>query len=158
VIAVENRLRSLMGLAANDGRLISSSTPWDADEYHCDWKTIHAEALANRTELRIQRKQLEKHRRILIRAKAESAKITSDSPTLPERLKMAEVSHCHVVAVRAIYDIGRASIDLLLQAIQRRAVAESSHHRSLADYARARARGEYRKATLLEAYGVSVVE
>lgn len=63
-----------------------------------------------------------------------------------------------VVAVRAIYDVGRASIDLLLQAIQRRSQAESAHYRSLADYARARARVEYHKGTLLEAYGISVAE
>jgi hypothetical protein len=63
-----------------------------------------------------------------------------------------------VVAVRAIYDAGRVSLDLLLQAIQRRAQAESAHHRSLADYERATMRVEWRKGTLLQAYGIGVAE
>jgi len=206
LFTVENRLRYLIGLAVNDGRLIRPSTPLDAEERHYDWETVHAEALANRTELREQRELLEKHRQVLTKLNAEAAKITSESPTVAERVKKTEASHGELLvsreaavltdmelsvshqlgqavrdvdltygamktnfnlraaaeddvkAVRAIYDAGRVSIDLLLQAIQRRAQAESAHHRALVDYERAKMRLEYRKETVLEAYGINVME
>ena len=202
LFTVENRLRYLIGLAVNDGRLIRPSTPLEAGERRYDWETVHAEALANRTELRDQRELLEKHRQVSTKLDAEAAKITSESPTVAERVKKTEARHCkllvsreaavltdmefsvshqlgqavrdvdlaygttqttfnqraaaedHVKAVRAIYEVGRASIDLLLQAIQQRAQAESAHQRALADYARAKMRVEYRKATVLEAYDI----
>lgn len=206
LFTVENRLRYLLGLAANDGRLIRPSTPLEADERRYDWETVHAEALANRTELRDQRELLEKHRQASTKLNAEAAKVTSERPTVAERVKKTEARHAELLvsreaaeltdmelsvshqlgqavrdvdltygttqtnfnqraaaeddlkAVRAIYDAGRASIDLLLQAIQRRAEAESAYHRALVDYERAKMRVEYRKETVLEAYGISVAE
>ena len=204
LLAVENRLRYLIGLAASDGRLIRPSTPWDTDEHHYDWKTIHAEALVNRTEIRNQRKIVEDRQRS--KAVAEAAQESDLRQNLRKRLAETVAHHSQllttretevlrdiertvshqlgaavrdvdlaygvmktnanrraaaeddVVAVRAIYDIGRVSVDLLLQSIQRRAESETAHQRSLADYARAKARVEYRKGTLLEAYDIHVAE
>lgn len=47
LFTVENRLRYLIGLAVNDGRLIRPSTPLEAGERRYDWETVHAEWLAN---------------------------------------------------------------------------------------------------------------
>ena len=63
-----------------------------------------------------------------------------------------------VVAVERLYEIGRATLDLLLQAHQRRAEAASVYQRSLTDYQRAAMRVEHRKGTLLESFGIAVAE
>lgn len=204
LFTVENRLRYLIGLAAKDGRLIRPSTPLEADERRYDWETVHAEALANRTELRDQRKVVEDHQRS--EAVAEARLAGAQNGKLGGRLTETVARHCRLLtaretavlkdmelsvahqlgqavrdvdlaygmmrtnfdqraaaeddvkAVRAVNDAGRASTDLLLQAFQRRAEAESAHHRALADYARAKMRVEYRKGTLLEAHGIRVAE
>lgn len=63
-----------------------------------------------------------------------------------------------VKAVAAIYDAGRVTLDLLLQAQQRRAQAESAYYRSLVDYNRAIMRVHYRKGSLLEYNGIFLQE
>jgi hypothetical protein len=204
LLNAEKRLRFLIGLAANDGRLIRPSDPFETSERRYDWKTVHTEALANRIELRTQRKLVENHQRS--QAVAEAMLASAQSRKLGERLTEAAARHCRlltaretavlkdmelsvshqlsqavrdvdlafgtiqtncnqraaaeddVVAVRMIYDAGRVSLDLLLQAVQRRAQAESARQRSLVDYERATMRVEWRKGTLLEAYGISVAE
>lgn len=63
-----------------------------------------------------------------------------------------------VKAVAAIYDVGRVTLDLLLQAQQRRAEAESAYYRSLVDYNRAIMRVHWRKGSLLEYDGIFLQE
>jgi hypothetical protein len=63
-----------------------------------------------------------------------------------------------VKAVAAIYDVGRVTLDLLLQAQQRRAQAESAYYRSLVDYNRAIMRVHWRKGSLLEYNGIFLQE
>ena len=63
-----------------------------------------------------------------------------------------------VKAVAAIYDVGRVTLDLLLQAQQRRAQAESAYYRSLIDYNRAIMLVHYRKGSLLEYNGIFLQE
>ncbi|QDT71913.1 Outer membrane efflux protein [Lacipirellula limnantheis] len=63
-----------------------------------------------------------------------------------------------VQAVAAIYASGRVTIDLLLQAQQRRAQAESAYYRSLVDYNRAIMRVHWRKGSLLEYNGIYLQE
>jgi len=63
-----------------------------------------------------------------------------------------------VQAVEAVYDVGRTTLDLLLDAQRRRADAESAYYRSLVDYDRAIMRVHFRKGTLLEYNGVYLAE
>ncbi len=63
-----------------------------------------------------------------------------------------------VEAVEAVYDSGRVTLDLLLDAQRRRAEAESDYYRSLVDYNRAIMRVHYRKGSLLEYNGVYLAE
>jgi hypothetical protein len=63
-----------------------------------------------------------------------------------------------VQAVAAIHRVGRVTLDLLLQAQQRRAEAESAYYRSLVDYNRAIMRVHWRKGSLLEYNGIYLQE
>jgi outer membrane protein TolC len=63
-----------------------------------------------------------------------------------------------VEAVTTIYEAGRATLDLLLDAQRRRAEAESAFYRSLVDYNRAIMRMHFRKGSLLEYNGVYLAE
>jgi hypothetical protein len=63
-----------------------------------------------------------------------------------------------VAAVSAIYEVGRANLDLVLDAQRRRAEAESGYYRSLVDYNRAVMRMHFRKGSLLEYNGVYLAE
>ena len=63
-----------------------------------------------------------------------------------------------VKAVAASHEVGRVTLDLLLQAQQRRAEAESSFYRSLVDYNRAIMRVHWRKGSLLEYNGIYLQE
>ncbi|MBA3484422.1 MAG: TolC family protein [Pirellulales bacterium] len=67
-------------------------------------------------------------------------------------------SEDEVEAVSAIFDVGRATLDLLLDAQRRRAEAESAYYRSLVDYNRAIMRMHFRKGSLLEYNGVYLAE
>lgn len=61
-----------------------------------------------------------------------------------------------VAAVQAVYDAGRASLDLLLQAQQHQAEAACAYQQSLADYQQAIVRLEKAKGTLLGSQGIGV--
>ena len=63
-----------------------------------------------------------------------------------------------VDAFESLYEAGRETLNLLLDAQRRRALAESSFYRSLADYNRAVMRLHYRKGSLLEYNGVYLAE
>jgi hypothetical protein len=63
-----------------------------------------------------------------------------------------------VRAVTAIYEVGRVTLDLLLDAQRRRAEAESAFYRSLVDYNRAIMLMHFRKGSLLEYNGVYLAE
>ena len=63
-----------------------------------------------------------------------------------------------VDAVQAAYDAGTITLDQLLDAQRRRAVAESSYYRSLVDYNRSISQLHYRKGSLLEYNGVYLSE
>jgi hypothetical protein len=67
-------------------------------------------------------------------------------------------SQDEVNAVSSIYEAGRVTLDLLLDAQRRRALAESGFYRSLADYNRAVMRLHFYKGTLLEYNGVYLAE
>jgi outer membrane protein TolC len=63
-----------------------------------------------------------------------------------------------VDAVTAAYEAGKVTFDLLLNAQQRRADAESAYYRNLADYARGILQVHYRKGSLLEYNGIYLTE
>ncbi len=63
-----------------------------------------------------------------------------------------------VEAVEAVYDSGRVTLDLLLDAQRRRADAESLYYRSLVDYNRAIMLVHFRKGSLLDYNGVYLAE
>lgn len=63
-----------------------------------------------------------------------------------------------VEARQALYDVGRQTLDFLLDAQRRRAEAESAYFRSLVDYNRAIMRVHWRKGSLLEYNGVYLSE
>lgn len=77
---------------------------------------------------------------------------------LQTRFSGRAASQDEVDAVRVLYDAGRLPIDLLLQAQQRRADAETTYFRSLVDYNRAIMRVHYGKGSLLEYNGVYLAE
>jgi hypothetical protein len=204
LFAVENRLRYLLGLTANDGRLIHPVTPPDTSEHRVDWEIARKEALAKRVEVREQAKRLAEHRRW--QKAAEAFAVASEDPTIEERLSQLKARRCQlltaretaalndiqlsvshqlgqairdldltygttqtkynhdhaaqddVAAVEAIYEAGRVTLDLLLQAQQRRAEAASAYQRWLADYQRALTRVEWRKGTLLESMRIRIAE
>lgn len=63
-----------------------------------------------------------------------------------------------VEAVEASYDLGRVTLDLLLDAQRRRSDAESAYYRSLVDYNLAITDIHYRKGSLLDYNGVYLAE
>ncbi|MBX3427809.1 MAG: TolC family protein [Pirellulales bacterium] len=67
-------------------------------------------------------------------------------------------SEDEVQARQALYDVGRQTLDFLLDAQRRRAESESATYRSLVDYNRAIARVHFNKDSLLEYNGVYLAE
>lgn len=63
-----------------------------------------------------------------------------------------------VEAIQAIYDVGKTTLDQLLEAQRFQSEAESAYYRSLIDYNRAIMRLHYRKGSLLEYNGVYLAE
>jgi outer membrane protein TolC len=63
-----------------------------------------------------------------------------------------------VEAARERFDVGDTTLDLLLNAQRREAIAESAYYRSLIDYNQAIAEVHYRKGSLLEYNGVFLAE
>ena len=63
-----------------------------------------------------------------------------------------------VEAVQAIYDVGKTTLDQLLDAQRRRSESESQYYRSLVDYNRAIMRLHFNKGSLLEYNGVYLAE
>jgi hypothetical protein len=63
-----------------------------------------------------------------------------------------------VEAVKAAYDAGTVTLDLLLEAQRNEADADSSYYRSLTDYNKAIMEVHYRKGSLLEYNGVYLAE
>ncbi|TWT37327.1 Outer membrane efflux protein [Posidoniimonas corsicana] len=63
-----------------------------------------------------------------------------------------------VEAVQAVFDAGRITLDLLLDAQRRRAEAESAYYRSLTDYNLSVVEVHYRKGSLLDYNGVYLAE
>jgi outer membrane protein TolC len=63
-----------------------------------------------------------------------------------------------VATVRASYEVGRVTLDLLLDAQRRRAEAESAYYRSLVDYNKAIMNVHYRKGSMLDYDGVYLAE
>lgn len=63
-----------------------------------------------------------------------------------------------VEAVQASYDLGRVTLDLLLDAQRRRSDAETAYYRSLVDYNLAITDVHYRKGSLLDYNGVYLAE
>lgn len=70
VYASEQRLRFLVGLASDDGRLIRPSDDPDLTRPRFDWNAIREEALENRTELSRQRWKIRQRELELAAAKA----------------------------------------------------------------------------------------
>lgn len=63
-----------------------------------------------------------------------------------------------VEAVQAVFDAGRITLDLLLDAQRRRAEAESAYYRALTDYNLSVLEVHYRKGSLLDYNGVYLAE
>lgn len=251
---VESRLRYLMGLSASDGRLIRPIDEPTTAQVQFDWASVHAEALARRSELRKQKWQVKRRELELIASRnhllprldatgryrwlgagddlinsggtglapfargSNAFEVLTDgnfqewelgvrlsmpigfrramSSVRHQQLLLAreravledlelEISHQlsdavrdadlnfgltksnfnrrvaavdEVEAVEAVYDSGRVTLDLLLQAQRRRAQAEADYYRSLVDYNRAIMRVHFRKGSLLEYNGVYLAE
>jgi len=251
---VENNLRYMMGLSHTDGRLIRPSDEPTTAQIHFDWRTIHCESLARRTEIRKQKWQVKKREleliatknnllprldlvgryrflgagKDLLRSQATGAHafdagsnaferlVTGDhqeweagvqfSMPIGFRSAMSGVRHHQILlareravlqdleleishelgnsirdvdlnfaltqsninrrvaaedeveAVEAVFESGRVTLDLVLDAQRRRAEAESAYYRSLVDYNRAIMRVHLAKGSLLEFNGVYLAE
>ncbi len=69
VYATERRLRLIMGISMNDGRLIRPADEPAAAKVLFDWQAVRGEALARRVELRRQRWQVKRRELELVAAK-----------------------------------------------------------------------------------------
>lgn len=137
--AVESELRWLMGLAQQDGRIISPNSTAPPEERNVNWHAAYDKALANRVELREQRKRVtEEERRYQSLGKA----IAECSDAEQRQDLENRRSHCRMLADResgvlkrmensigpsleaAIRELATTSASVMVQVARDRAVEE----------------------------------
>jgi beta-lactamase regulating signal transducer with metallopeptidase domain/outer membrane protein TolC len=186
----EGRLRSRMGLAPTDGRLIRPSDEPITEEVRFDWNEVLSEGLNRSVELRRGRWAIKQNELKLADARlamsgvenAESILAKSKALVQDQELEIKhfltnsirdldrnyQVSRTtfnrrvaaakQVEAIKAAYEVGTATIDMLLDAQRRLADAEIAYYRALVDYNVAILQVHYRKNSLLEYDGILLTE
>lgn len=149
----ESRLRYLMGLAPTDGRLIRPVDEPTTAEVRFDRNEVLREALRRGVELS-QDKELELAH-VLTNALRDLDRNCQVTRTTFNRRKAAAKQ---VEAVNATYEMGTATLDMLLDAQRRLADAEIAYYRALVDYHIAILQVHYCKGSLLEYDGIMLTE
>ncbi|HVX63131.1 MAG TPA: TolC family protein [Pirellulales bacterium] len=173
----ESRLRYMMGLAATDGRLLRPADEPTTAKEHFDWDEIRREALRRSIEVRRQRAVVEQNVRndepalarsgaSLQELKLEAVHVLTNAvrdfdrnyqvsqTTLNRRVAAAR----QVEAVKARYDAGKTTLDILLDAQRRLVDAEIGYYRALVDYNIAILQIHFRKGSLSERHGILLAE
>ena len=149
----ESRLRNMMGLAAADGRLIRPSDEPAAEEVHFDLKEVLREPLNRGVELS-KDQELELAHVLTNSLRDLDRNYQVSRTTFNRRVAAAK----QVEAVKAAYEGGQATLDMLLDAQRRLADAEIAYHRALVDYNVAILQVHYRKNSLLQYDGILLTE
>jgi outer membrane protein TolC len=149
----ETRLRYMMGLAPTDGRLIRPSDEPTTAEVRFDWKEVLSEALNRSVELS-QDEELESAHLLTNSLRHLDRDYQVSRSTSNRRVAAAK----QVEAVKAAYEVGTATLDMLLDAQRRLADAEIAYYRALVDYNVAILQVHFRKGSLLERNGILLAE
>jgi len=121
IYAGEQRLRFLLGLPGEDGRLIRPSEDPTVTKTSFDWHEIRAEALENRTELSRQRWKLRQRETELVAAKAQLQPSQESAPPIGYRTSMAGIRNAQMVLARekaALEDIELNAVHQLTGAVR----------------------------------------
>ncbi|MGH7137465.1 MAG: pilus assembly protein N-terminal domain-containing protein, partial [Pirellulales bacterium] len=149
----ESRLRYLMGLAPTDGRLLRPSEEPTTAEVRFDWNDVLSEGLNRGVELS-QDQELEVAHVLTNALRDLDRNYQVTRTTFNRRVAAAK----QVEAVKATYEMGTATLDMLLDAQRRLADAEIAYYRALVDYNIAILQVHYRKGSLLEYDGIMLTE
>jgi hypothetical protein len=147
----ESRLRYLMGLLPADKRLIRPSDEPTAAEVRFDWNEVRTEALSG-VERSDQELELVHVLTNSLRDLDRNYQVSRT--TFNRRAAAAKQAE----AVKATYEMGTATLDMLLDAQRRLADAEIAYYRALVDYNLAILQVHYRKGSLLERDGILLAE
>jgi hypothetical protein len=142
-----------MGLAPTDGRLIRPSDEPTTAEVRFDWNESLSEVLHRPVELP-QDWELELCRVVTNSLRDLDRNYQVSRTTFHRRVAAGK----QVEAVKASYETGTATLDMLLDAQRRLADAEVAYYRALVDYNVAILQVHYRKGSLLEYNGILLAE
>lgn len=84
--------------------------------------------------------------------------LDSDYVTAQSNYGFLIAAETEVNAVQSLYEGGRITLDLVLDAQRRRSVAQSAFYKALTDYNKSLANVHYRKGSLLEQNGIKLAE
>lgn len=149
----ESRLRILMGLASTDGRLIRPADEPSTAEVRFDWKEILPEALDSGVQLS-QDQEIELVHVLTNAVRDLDRNYAVSQTTFNRRVAAAK----QVEAVKAAYDAGKTTLDMLLDSQRRLADAEITYFRALVDYNVAILQVHFRKGSLLSHNGILLAE
>ncbi|HVA47116.1 MAG TPA: M56 family metallopeptidase [Pirellulales bacterium] len=154
----ESRLRHMMGLLPSDGRLIRPADDPTSEEVRFDWKEVLSEGLNRSVEPsdkeELSDKELELFH-LLTNALRDLDRNYQVSHTTSNRRVAAAKQ---LEAVKGSYEVGTATLDMLLDAQRRLADAEIAYWRALVDYNVAILQVHFRKGSLLERNGILLTE
>ena len=151
--SAEGRLRHMMGLAATDGRLIRPADEPTTAEVRFDLTAILPETLKRRIELSHDQ-EVEVVHLLTNSVRDLDRNYQVSVTTFNRRLAAAKQAE----AVKASYDAGTVTLDMLLDAQRRLADAEIGYFRALVDYNAAILQVHFRKGSLLERNGILLAE
>ncbi|HUY89990.1 MAG TPA: M56 family metallopeptidase [Pirellulales bacterium] len=172
----QSRLRYMMGQAPTDGRLIRPADEPTTTEVQFDLNEILPEALTRSVETRRKREvveqivrnaeQLAKSQALLEEQELELVHVLTNSVRDLDRNYQVSVTTFNrraaaakqVEAVKAGFNAGTVTLDMLLDAQRRLADAEIAYYRALVDYNVAILHVHFRKGSLLERNGILLVE
>ncbi|HEX7447645.1 MAG TPA: M56 family metallopeptidase [Pirellulales bacterium] len=149
----ESRLRSVMGVAPTDRRLIRPTDEPTTDEVRFELKEILAEGLNGDVER--SHDQEAKFVQVLTNAVRDLDRNYQVSITMGNRRESATKQ---LEVVQSAYDAGTATLDMLFDAQRRLADAEIAYYRALVDFNVAIMQVHFRKNTLLEYNGILLTE
>lgn len=149
----ESRLRYLMGAAPGDGRLIRPADEPISAEVHFDGNEALAQTLGRRPEMP-QDMELESVRMLTSAIRDLDRNYQVSRTTFNRRVAAAK----QLEAVKATYEMGAATLDMLLDAQRRLADAEIAYYRALVDYNVAIVQVHFRKGSLLQHSGILLAE
>ncbi len=149
----ESRLRYMMGLAPTDGRLIRPADEPITMEVRFNLKEILPEAL-DRGDRRSQGEERELVQVLTNAVRDVDRNYQVSQTTFNRRIAAAK----QVEAIKAGYDVGTVTLDMLLDAQRRLADAEIGYYRALVDYNIAILHVYFFKGSLLERNGILLAE